>query len=139
MRSLTTYFTSLVKGGYRGHKHPLPVTAAPPLDAQWTAKDLAHLESVVGSDQDGKGPLLPSRQNNQLLDTTTSTPDADPMNYTNNTGVSHMSHRRANGVGNDGRPSEINQSAGEADPMGYTRASGMSHMDTARQGMHSAV
>ena len=134
-RSLTTYFQSLFKGGYRGHKHATPLPLAPdmPLDTKWTVKDEAHLEEVLTTEGSypANAAILRSRTRSKELP---SSRDGyvDPMGYTSASNVSHMSHQRSN---NNGHMSAAVQNAGEADPMGYTNNSGPSHMDPARQGL----
>ncbi len=133
--SLTTYFASLFKGGYRGHKHAAPLPLAPdvPLDTKWTVKDEAHLEEVLTTQDSypANGPILRNRTRSKELP---SHADGyvDPMGYATGQNVSHMSHTRAN---NNGHQSAATQNAGEADPMGYTNNTGPSHMDPARQGV----
>ena len=131
--SLTAYFTKLFKGGYRGHKHPvpLPVVGGAPLDAKWTAKDIAHLEDVMASDPNypPTSPILRQRTRSSALPHEADG-SVDPMGYTSNSGPSHMDPNRANGVAS-------HQNAGDADPMGYTSNTGPSHMDPSRQGVGS--
>ncbi|KAK9816284.1 hypothetical protein WJX74_004177 [Apatococcus lobatus] len=134
--SLTKYFTSLAKGGYRGHKHavPLPVVGGPPLDAKWTAKDIAHLEDVMATDPNypATSPILRQRTRSTALPHEADGL-VDPMGYTAGATTSHMDPKRAGGMSNGGAGAAANQNAGDADPMGYTNNTGASHMDPARQ------